>query len=343
MPYTLTDIRNKVRRITGRPTASQITDSQIDEYINTAYTQDLPAQLKLENLRINYQFVTSANQPVYDFPKDLYLELMPPVFIAGYQCYMTQSRQEFLRIFPEINQLQTSVATGIGATGPYSFILTNIPLMRGWKQNPPGAYDLGTTTAPALINWNVVISGIDNNGLSVTLVDDGQGSLFDPGDADTTIPRGTVDYITGVVAINAIGFKTAIALGSPINAQYVPYKASRPRVALFFQDQIQLYPVPDQAYTVSFECYQKPTALSATAPNPNLQEWWQLIAYLASDKIFSDNADMDNLQKFRPLLEEQLKLVQRRTIIQQSSDRAQTIYNSVGPGIGWPYMSPYSY
>ena len=342
MPYTLTDIRNKVRRITGRPTASQITDAQIDEYINTAYTQDLPAQLKLENLRVNYQFVTSANIPVYDFPTDLYLDIMPPVFIAGYQCYMTQSRQEFLRIFPEINQLQTSVATGTGVTGPYTFTVTNIPIMRGWKRNPPGAYNVGTSPAPALINWNVVISSTDALGNSVTLVDDGQGSLFDPGDVDTTIPRGTVNYITGTVAINAIGFKSLIPNGTPINAQYVPYKASRPRVALFFQDQIQLYPVPDQAYTVSFECYQKPTDLTASV-NPKLDEWWQLIAYLAADKIFADNADLDNLQKFRPLLEEQLKLVQRRTIVQQSSDRAQTIYTTTNTGIGFPYMSPYSY
>jgi hypothetical protein len=342
MPYTLTDIRNKVRRITGRPTASQITDSQIDEYINTAYTQDLPAQLKLENLRVNYQFVASANVPVYDLPTSLYLEIMPPVFIAGYQCYMTQSRNEFLNIFPQINQLQNNVAIGTAATGPYSFTVSNTPIMRGYKRNPPGAFVTSTSTPPKELSWNVIVSSTDGSGNSVSLVDDGLGSLFDPDDADTTVPRGTVNYVAGTVAINDKGFKSVIPNGTPINIQYVPYKASRPRVALFFQDQIHLYPVPDQAYTVSFECYQKPTDLKASV-DPKLQEWWQLIAYLAADKIFADNADMDNLQKFRPLLEEQLKLAQRRTIVQQSGDCARTIFNSINNGLGWPYMSPYSY
>ena len=35
VPFTLQDIRNKVRRVTGRPNAAQITDAQIDQYINT--------------------------------------------------------------------------------------------------------------------------------------------------------------------------------------------------------------------------------------------------------------------------------------------------------------------
>jgi hypothetical protein len=95
----------------------------------------------------------------------------------------------------------------------------------------------------------------------------------------------------------------------------------------FFQDQLILYPIPDQAYTVSIEAFRYPTALAAAGNSPQLNEWWQLLAYGAADKIFADNGDIESLQKFRPLLEEQMKLVQRRSIVQYASERVSTIYS----------------
>src|SRR5271157_1526109 len=108
VPNTLADIRNKVRRITGRPSQNQITDQQIDAYINTFYIYDLPEHLHLQDLRYNYQFITSPNIPVYDLPTEFYLTNMPPVYIGGYQSYMTQSRENFFRINPRLNFLQSS-------------------------------------------------------------------------------------------------------------------------------------------------------------------------------------------------------------------------------------------
>lgn len=360
VPFTLGDIRNKVRRITGRLNASEITDDQIDQYINTYYVFDLSEQLRLESFRVTYQFVTNANQAIYDFPKELYLTDMPPVFIAGYQSYMTQSRENFFRINPQLQLLQQQVATGTGGVGPYTFKLSNLPIMPGWKRNPPGAYFLpgaGTLTYPAnALNWSVVISGQDANGKSIVLVDDGgatatgehsnTGHLYDPNDANVTLAasRGTIDYITGNVTCT---FAAAIALNNPINCQYTPYVASRPQSAVFYQDQIMLYPVPDQAYTVNFEAYKYPTAFlqvanpavppATTSQEPQLRELWQLLAYGAADKIFADNGDIESLTKFRPLLEEQLKLVQRRTIVQYTAERAPSIYTEQTNFFQYPF------
>lgn len=355
VPNNLQDIRNKVRRITGKPSASQITDSQIDDYINTFYIYDFPEHLRLQNLRVNYQFVTSANIPIYDFPTELYLTVMPPVFIAGYQSFMTQSREAFFRINPELGLLQT-VATGNGTPGPYNFTLSATPILRGFKRNPPGAF-LGPSIAypsipVASINWNVVISGKDINGTSWTLVDDGLGNLWNPGtpndlitggDIITSIavPRGSIDYLTGVVTAT---FPTNIAANTNINIQYSPYVPSRPQSVVFYQDQIALYPIPDQAYTVSFECYMYPTALASSIDSPQLKEWWQLLAYGAADKIFADNADFENMQKFRPLFDEQMRLCQRRTILQQTSERVSTIYSEQNNPVGqFPFGNMFAF
>lgn len=341
----LSTIRSKVRKITARPSATQISDADIDQYINTFYLWDMPEHLKMESLRYSWQFTTSANTPVYDLPTDTYLTTMPPVFIGGYQTYMTQSRQSFFRNNPEIQFVQQSVYTGNGSVGPYTGqFLTNLPILQGFKPNPPGAYSSSLTTdiAAQFLNWSVLVSaeGSPNatSGISPTfsLIDDGQGNLFAPVDT-STLPanrRGTVNYITGAIAINAVGFTGAIPVGNAINVQYSPYVASRPQSVMFFQDQIYVYPIPDQAYTVSFEAYKYPTALALTTDNPQLREWWQMLAMGASLKIFEDNADFENLQKYRPLLDEYMRLCLRRTIVQQTSERAATIYEQQNDGQG---------
>lgn len=350
---TLNDIRNKVRRITGRPSIAQISDQQIDDYINTFYIYDLSEHLHLQNLRYNFQFITNANQPVYDFPTEFYLTNMPPVYIGGYQSYMTQSRENFFRINPRLMFLQQSAATGNGTPGPYDIQLINTPITPGFKPNPPGAYSSSTVTdiAPAMINWNVLISATGANNKTISLIDDGGGTdptglglLFDPADpssnATTVTARGYINYLTGAIHIN--GFSANIPSGAPINVQYIPYVASRPQSVVFYQDQFMLYPIPDQAYQVSFEAYKYPTELINDGDSPQLNEWWQLLAYGAADKIFSDNGDIENMQKFRPLLDEQMKLVMRRTIVQQTSERTATIFTEQSQFPQYPFGNLFS-
>lgn len=346
LPFSASDIITKVRRITARPSAQQISDTEIVRYINTFYVFDMPEHLRLESLRVNYQFLTNANTPAYDLPTSIYLDVMPPVFIAGYQSYMTQSRENFFRINPELLflQEQTAAYTGGGAynpLGPFQIQCTATPLLKGFKQNPPGAYSLTAVDASKL-NWNVLVSGVDANGDNQCLVDDGQGNLFRV--TDQTIPanvRGSVNYTTGLVKINANGFALGIPTLTTINIQYVPYVASRPQSAVFFQDQILLYPIPDQAYTVSFEAYQYPVAFDVagnlTIQNPQVLEWWQLLAYGAADKIFADAGDFEMMAKFRPLLQEQMNLVLRRTIVQQTSERVATIYTEQTQFPNYPF------
>ena len=356
-PSTLQTIRNKVRRITGRPSDTSITNAQINEYINTFYLYDFPEHLRLQNLRVNWQFLTQANIPVYDFPKDLFLTVMPPIYIAGYQSYLTQSRQNFFRINPELNYLQQSVATGTGAIGTvYSIQLSNGNILRGFKQNPPGAYADYSSFSPIPVNpgdpdfpfysknliWNVMLSGTDNLGRSVSIVDDGLGNLWSPDQKiySNSVPLGTVNYITGAITTK---FPVAIGLGNAINAQYVPFVASRPMSACFYQDQISVYPIPDQAYTISFECYKYPSALLQDADSPQLAEWWQALAYGAAQKIFEDNGDMENVAKYRPLLDEQLRLIQRRTLVQQTSERTSTIYAEQQQVQQFPFGNMFSF
>jgi hypothetical protein len=326
---TLSDIRTMVRRITGKLSSNVMTNEQINEFVDNYYLYDFPEQLRLSSLKTTYQFLTNANQPTYDFPKELYVTNSPPCYIGGYQALFSQNRDSFYRLNPRLNYLQQAVATGTNSVGPYTMQATATPIIKGSKRSPPGAYFPSTPTIDTLasdLQWTVLVSGLDASGTSVSLIDDGLGNLFDPEDISTqaSAARGSVNYITGVIVAT---FKTAIATGASINLQAVPYQASRPTRLLFYADQIQLWPIPDQAYQVSLEVYRRPSAMENDTDEPQLREWWQALAYGAADKIFAMSGDIENLQKYRPLLDEQLTLIQRRSIVQQTPERAATIYS----------------
>ena len=56
----LADIRTKVRKITRSPSDAQITDNQIDDYINTFILYDLPQMNQMFDLRRTLTFYTRA-------------------------------------------------------------------------------------------------------------------------------------------------------------------------------------------------------------------------------------------------------------------------------------------
>lgn len=297
---TLTRIRKKVRRLTATPDVIQLPDSEIDEYIDTFYEQDFPAHLKLFTLHSTYSFYTEPNEDQYDLPVNVYGAISPPIFIAGYQSYYDQDRDSFFRVYPRIDQNE-DVLSGTGIAGPYTFTLTNFPVVKR----------------------NFSVSAVDTNGDTITLEDDGAGNLVLPND---TVDRGDINYVTGVVTVTDFG--NTIPSTSTIYAQYTPYVASRPLGCLFYENKFTLRPIPDKAYKVSVDVYKKPSQLlDAGTDEPDLQQWWQFIAFGAALKILEDRQDDETIQTLMPRFDEQKQLVLHRTIVQQTPERTPTIYS----------------
>lgn len=397
MTSTLQDIRLKVRRVTKSPSTNQITDPQIDQYVNTFYIYDFPEHLRLFDLHTNLTIVTAPNIDTYDLPTssptDLpptflgnltgttntinlftalgipvnatvvpgsvnvtvnntqgstftdnlnpnppngtmtgtvagetgmidyvncilelnfslsntaapsniafdysvpeFITISPPLYIAGYQSHYTQSQQEFYRAYPKITTL-TALTYGNATTGPFTGTLQAVPVLRN----------------------NVLVNTLDVSGNSMALQDDGLGNLTGNG-------TGTINYVTGAISVT---FSQAVLSGQAINTQTVPYVANRPSCALYFNDQLTLRPVPDQAYTVELEGYKRPTALLASNSAPQLREWWQLLAMGASLKIFEDRGDHTSIQQYMPIFQQYMSQAVRKTIVQQTVERTSTIY-----------------
>lgn len=342
LPNTLGDIIQKVRRITKSPTDNQITDNQIIQYVNTYFLYDFPQELRLENMLSNFSFATIPYQETYKLPTDSVITVEPPVYINGYQSMFTQSQDKFYMLYPRLGITANNIAVGNGTVGPYTFTLSNAPLLQR----------------------NIVVSTVDANGNNAIATDspvstaNGQffGQYIDPTFAITPAFINCIDYITGQ---GSITFVNAIPSGTSINAQLVPYSPSRPVATLFFNDTFYLRPIPDSAYMVTVQAYINPLAcltgqsynpptlggtpdamepsppdvavvpigLTIDTETPQLKQWWQLIAFGASMKIFEDRGDLENIQRFMPLFENQRALVLRRTLVQMSSERASTIYS----------------
>lgn len=286
-------IRLKVRRITKSPSPQQLSDAEIDEYVNTFLLYSFPEELRLQTLRTNYVFYTEPYIDTYNFDVDNYVSVEPPVYVGGYECWYTMSQQEMYRIYPKV-AFVTQVGTGDGVTTAFSFTLSAAPVLRN----------------------QVTFSAIDisNNGLRLS--DDGTGLLTGDG-------TGTINYVTGAVTLN---FSIAPAASSAVNGETVPYNPSRPVTCLFFQNQFILRPVPDQVYKVEIMAYENPLELIASGQSPELKAWWELIAIGASMKIFTDRREIEQYQQYKPLYDEQLMYAVRRTIQQQTSQRSSTIY-----------------
>lgn len=330
----LGDIVSKVRRITKSPSQNQITDDQIVQYINTYFLYDFPEELRLKNMLSNYNFTTAPNQETYPLPTDSIISIEPPVYINGYQAFFTQSQDYFYRLYPRLGLSENNLAFGNGTVGPYTFTLTNSPVLQN----------------------NTVVSAVDSTGFAATAIDIPVNTQVGNLSGISINPVSTINYITGAVSIT---FVNVIPSGNPINCQVVPYSPSRPVSMLFYHDTIFLRPVPDAAYLVNIEAYVNPIACltgqlfnpptlggtnDTSFPSPptaqnipqgfvndkdtaQLKQWWQLIAWGTALKIFEDRGDIENIVRFTPLYDQQRRLVLRRTLVEQANERAQTIYS----------------
>jgi hypothetical protein len=205
--------------------------------------------------------------------------------------------------------------------------------------NPPGS-----TQQTALLRNNVLFSSVDINDNGLAMIDypisASIGNLYVPGGTPTSTitqdPNNYINYVTGQFVVK---FPTPPGIGAMINSQTVPQQVSLPQALLFYDGQFTVRPVPDQPYQVNMEVYVQPIQLLSESQSPQLQEWWQYIAYGAAKKIFEDRMDLDSVQQIMPEFKMQERLCLRRSIVQQTSQRTSTIYTentstagAYGPG-----------
>ena len=331
---TLQQIRTKVRRLTRSLSTSQLSQTDLDNYINTFILYDFPEHLRLFTLRKTLTFYTqpyvdtyetntvNSDDPLYNF-NNKYISVHAPIYIAGYDSFFSQSREQFFSIYPKLSATRTTGSTGDGVTTNFTGTLSSVPvLMNSVSFTSVGADDIG-----------LVVHDIPQTdgatGLPTTT-----GDLVVPG---TTTSLGTIDYVTGEYDFD---FPSAPASGEVIYSQTVAHQVAQPKAVLYTENKFTLRPVPDKSYAVNVEVYARPSdILDDSAEAPELSQWWQYIAYGAAKKVFEDRNDMESVNQIMPEFQQQELLVLRKTIVQNSNERTATIYTEqTEPGVlntGW--------
>ena len=307
---TLEQIRTRVRRLTKSPSAAQLSNGDIDSYINTFVLYDMPSYLRLNTLKELLTFYTDPNvgtystitadaeDPMYNF-KNKYVSATDLAYVGGNRISFSQSRSEFYNAYP-LNNYKESIGTGDGIETNFTGTLTNIPVLPN----------------------NVTLSSVDGGGDPQKANDDGISTFS----GDVTAAS-SIAYIAGTYDIT---FDLAPGAGEDIWIQTVPYKASKPVSILYINEEFVLRPVPDITYRVDVEMYRRPTEfLSAdTTQQPELAQWSQYISYGAAVKLLQERMDQESVAILMPEFKNQERLVNRHKINQNSIKRVATIYTN---------------
>ncbi len=342
---TLADAILKTRKITCSNNLFQTTDVDIVTQMHSFYSYDLPAKFRSLKLKDLYTFTTNQGQDVYPFNSELYITVDNPCYCAGREIKLFTDPGSFYGVNYNWQQMD-NFAVGNGTPGPYSGNTTAFPFNASFNNDP------GTQTNPNLYFpqgrvQNILISANASYMDSQSVTDDGNGNLIqifqtsgagqqqeygwtyyrEYASVDPTIATATINYQTG--AISNLYFNQAIPAGVPITISYNPKTLAIPLSIMFFQNQFTLAPVPKQGYTVQLTCYRQPVqALLAMskAGNPELSEWWEILAIGAAKKIFENRLDSDGVMFIDKMLHERYDIIESRTYAQIGQQRIQTLY-----------------
>ena len=235
-------------------------------------------------------------------------------------------------------------------SSPYNGFTTAFPFIPS-VNNDPGPQNNRNLFFPQSRVQNILITAnvIGANGVGQTqnVTDDGEGNLIQifqtsnsgnqeygwtyyrqyASSTPTQPGNATINYQTGEIA--GLTFAEPIPEGTPIQIQYNPKQFSIPLAIMFYQNQFTLCPTPDKGYTVELTCYRQPIqALLAAdmAGNPELSEWWEILAVGAAKKIFEERLDSDGVMFIDKMLKERYDIIETRTYAQIGQERISTLY-----------------
>ncbi len=280
--WTLAEIRNKVRQVTGRYSDDELTTTQLDNYINQYYQFTFPAEVKLERQYQYYEFITTANQAYYDLPED-YTNLVPPAIVDWQSVLWYQDPGYFYQNNP-LQIQQTTPWTGDGVTVAFNTTAQGFPIMPGTLVVTDNVEYFEDTNK----NWTTA---------NVVIVGSLGGSC-------------TVNYDTGVISVT---FATAPANGQNIYLTTALFNPGRPQAVLMFNNQLQFFPVPDTAYRFQCKAYKVVDPLVNATDRPPLDEWGPTIAYGAARNIIADFGENDAYAETTALYKEQVAYTLVRT------------------------------
>ncbi len=346
---TLADAITKTRLLTASTNLFQTTDTYIVTQMNSFYTYDLPAKFRSLKLKDIYTFTTNVGQDTYPFNSELYITVDNPCYCSKREIKLYNDPWSFYGV--NFNwQNQENFSVGTNSPGPYTGNTIASPISPSVNNDPgpqsnPSLYFTQGRVQNILITANAY--GLNGIGETQSVTDDGQGNLIQifttqnstnqeygwtyyrqyASSTPNSPGNATINYKTGV--ITGLTFAFPIPSGTPIQIQYNARTLAQPLAIMFYQNQFTLAPMPDKGYTIELTAYRTPIkALLAQGQsgNPELSEWWEILAVGAAKKIFENRLDSDGVAFIDKMLKERYDIIETRTYASIGQRSIYTIY-----------------
>lgn len=350
---TVEAIRTKIRRLTASSGESSLTTAIIDKAINTFVLQDFPYAIKLDQMRSVYTFFTSPNIDRYPLDVNFNQGLRAPMYVEGIQGNFFKDREQFYNMWPRW-PTRFQPISGDGITTAFSFtipgpflsrevVLGGVPDVNGnmISVNDDGNGNLQLQVPNPVISvppqfnppiTNPAIPGMKN----INTLNPGLNNVNTQTNDPATVPYpggiGTVDYVTGQFEIN---FPVAPASGTIMTLWVSQYQAGRPFSLLFWNNFLEIRPVPNSVYKVEIESYLTPVQFMLSTDLPIINQHWQYIAYGAAMEILRERQDFEGVENLSEGFMRQEALVLERQGVEEIGQRNTTIYSSTVPQGGY--------
>ena len=221
--WTLSDIEQTARQVSGKPSATQLSSEQLDFFINAYYQYDLPTKLRIEEFYVQYTFPLYQNVSTYALPGNFgdglaFTHTEPKIYVNGVPIRYTQDTDVYYGVTPA-NFSVENMGVGNGVTTLFNYTTQFQPIVPNQPTTVLIAAIPGQTNPP---------------GLQQQITDDGQGNLTGDG-------TGTVDYVSGQIAVT---FTNPPPINSTIQVSYNFEQVGRPNTCLFYARNFIFYPTP---------------------------------------------------------------------------------------------------
>jgi hypothetical protein len=303
MAWTLADIRAKVRTLTSRPSANQISNDTIDSYINDFYRFDFCELVGLESFKSDWtQEATVTDSGEYTISEDV-VNLEEPVFVNDEQITVYYDKDWFFSDYPDEEDYTTSPTLAIGSSDVKAVANSAFKYeISGWIYSKAAAETSfsGLSTVPQN-KYGAFLVEIDSDGtVTISEADDNSTGYDTPALAVNDLPartsgRAIMGYVT-VISTDSGGFVpgTTELSDSAVTDTYTngdPGLRSSPSAILLDLSAEKAYIRPkvfDTYLIKSKLTLQRPATLTSS-DEPLNTKWGLALALGAAIKIIAAN------------------------------------------------------
>lgn len=109
--WTFSDIKRKVRRLTGRQSESELSETLLSDYVNKYYVYDFAKEVMPIELKTWFEFTLTIDVAEYTLDSlnfnDNYLSINNPIILSTYNIALYTSPEIFSIKYPEIENPQS--------------------------------------------------------------------------------------------------------------------------------------------------------------------------------------------------------------------------------------------